>query len=220
MVSIFRMAIYVIGWILISNSSFGQIANGKWVAGLGFSYSTNKFTSTETRRDQTTSTNDISISLGRFFTRNLLFSIGYGYSRDQSNSIYAPDNYYKSKATTNGVRLGMADYINLQKNFYYNPGFVLSYDKGSSQFWAKQPDLEEVSNRNRNTQLAAAIYPFQFSYLLKQRFLMQVSLGEIKYLHIDSKSDIPANNDAVGKSDGFNFNFFPNISNISFAIVL
>lgn len=204
---------------LFVNFANAQVQKGKWITGLGFSFGTNKFTSSQTNRDQTTSSSDISLSMGKFLTKNFLLSVGYSYSNDKSNSIYSQDNYYKSNANTNGVNLNILNFSNLEKNFYYSPGIVISYSKNTSKFWTKQPGFQEIINKNNSTIMSAAIYPIQFSYLLKNKLLMQAGFGEIKYAYMNSKSDIPSNNDAVGKSHGFNISFFPNISNIGISII-
>ncbi len=205
--------------MLITSNSFGQIEKGKWLAGIGFSYGTNKFTSSQTNRDQRTSSSDISLSMGRFLTKKFALGVGYSYSNDKSNSIYSQDNYYKSNANTNGINLTVSNFANLEKNLYYSPNIIISYNKNISKFWTKQPGFQEVINRNKSAIMSAAIYPIQFSYLLKNKLLMQAGFGEIKYAYINSKSDIPTNNDAVGESHGFNISFFPNISNIGISII-
>lgn len=215
---IFKLiAVFIV--FFFTSSTHGQIKKGKWLAGIGFSYGTTNFTSAQTDRDQKTSSSDIGLSLGKFLTKSYLLKIGYSYSNDKSNSVYSQDNYYKSNANTNGVNLGLSYFANFESNFYYSPSFIINYDKSVSKFWSKQPGFQEVFNRNNSTVTSAAIYPIQFSYLLKNKLLLQAGFGEIKYAYINTTTDIQANNDAVGKSHGFNVSFFPNVSNIALSIV-
>lgn len=205
--------------IFISHNASGQIKKNDWLVGIAFSYATNKIESTQTNKEQKTTSSDIGLSAGRFLTKNFLVSMGYSYSNDYSNTIYTQDNYYKSDANSSDVTMSISLFSNLEKGFYYSPKFGLNYSQGKSKFWSKQPGFQEEVNTNSSKIISAAIYPVQFSYLLKNKILMQAGFGQIEYAYIHSKSDIPANNDAVGKSHGFNMSFLPNISNIGISII-
>ena len=205
--------------LVAGTNSYAQIEKGKWLAGIGFSYGTNKFNSTQTNREQKNSSSDVSISIGRFLTDKLLIGTGFSYSNDYSNSVHSSDNYYKSNANVIGLNTNISLFIHLEKRFYYNPGVNINYSKSKSIFKTKQPGFQEDTNENKGTIISTGLYPIQFSYLLKNKFLFQGGFGEIKYAYINTKTDIPSNSDAVGKSNGFNIDFSPNISNIGISII-
>ena len=196
-----------------------QMEKGKWIAGVRFSYGTNSFESTQTNRDQKTSSTDIGLSVGKLVSRNLCISAGYSVMNNFSSSTYSSDNYYKSYLISNSFAISVSNYALVEKNFFYNPGAYVSFTASKGEFKTKQPGFQELTNTNNSNGFSIAAYPIHFGYLLKNKFLFSAGFGEIKYTYINSDSDLATNNDAVGKSHGFSVSFIPNVSNVGVSFI-
>ena len=110
-----------ITFMVWTSPGHAQMEKGKWIAGVRFSYGTNSFESTQTNRDQKTSSTDIGLSVGKLVSRNLCISAGYSVMNNFSSSTYSSDNYYKSYLISNSFAISVSNYALVEKNFFTTP---------------------------------------------------------------------------------------------------
>jgi hypothetical protein len=97
---------------------------------------------------------------------------------------------------------------------------VLKLETIQSTFRDKAPGFQEIKNTTKTNQYVIEMSPLQFSYLLRNRFLLQAGFGKISYSNGKTETTLPTSGDAAGNGSNFVFAFTPSLSRIGISIIL
>jgi hypothetical protein len=67
-----------------------QIEKGKWIASLGLEFGKGNFKSSQTNRDQNSTSTDADVSLGYMLSRKISLGVGSTYSHDKYEGYFLP----------------------------------------------------------------------------------------------------------------------------------
>lgn len=205
--------------VFLSFNLNAQVKKGKYLLSASIYYYRNSSDKTNTVETNFSDELNYSLTFQRAMSDKLLFGFGIGQINRKREDIYSPDSYYKSKANFWDFNL-IAEYQQkIDKSFFYSPMLLFNYSPGKQTFKTKLPGFQETGSESKGNMWGISVEPLDFSYFIKDKYRLSVSLGKIIYGGGKSKNNIPGNN-TDEKGNSFYINFSPYLSNVKISIIL
>lgn len=196
-----------------------QVKKGNYLLSASIYYYRNNSNKINTSETNFNDELNYSLSFQRAINNKLLIGFSAGQIHRKREDIYTSDSYYKSKDNFWDFNLLTEYQQKIDKHFFYSPILLFNYSPGKQNFKTKFPGFQEASSVSKGKMWGVAVEPLDFSYFIKDKYRLSVSLGKIIYGGGKSESNIPGNTNEE-KGNSFYINFSPYLSNIKISIIL